>query len=154
MPNCLDCIYLVKQGAGRVPRRIGVSQANGVGKTICQCDFFLCMCVCLCASVRVHAWSCAFLCVCVCLRACTGKTICQCFDSHVTRRGSVSGDPAMRTPDYPLYAWFLYLTPATVTYVWYGWLASRGEIVLQQVRRVVRGTEKKKVFKVTRGAVV
>lgn len=32
---------------------------------------------------------------------CVGKTIRQCFDSHVTRRESVSGDPAMRTPDYP-----------------------------------------------------
>lgn len=57
---------------------------------------FVCFCACACMELCVS--------VCVCLRACTGKTICQCFDSHVTRRGSVSGDPAMRTPDYPLYA--------------------------------------------------
>lgn len=56
---------------------------------------FACNCVCVCACMHAAA------CLCVCMRACVGKTICQCFDSHVTRRGSVSGDAAMRTPDYP-----------------------------------------------------
>lgn len=51
--------------------------------------------VCVCAAKGLCVSP--YVCVCVCV----GKTIRQCFDSHVTRRGSVSGDPAMRTPDYP-----------------------------------------------------
>lgn len=46
-------------------------------------DVILCVCACmhLCVSV------------CVCVHHGGGKTICQCFDSHVTRRGSVSREP-------------------------------------------------------------
>lgn len=36
-----------------------------------------------------------------CVHVRVGKTIRQCFDSHVTCQKSVSGDPAFTTPDYP-----------------------------------------------------
>lgn len=55
--------------------------------------------LCVLASMCLNSAVC--VCACCCVFVSLGKTIRQCFDSHVTRRESVSGDPAMRTPDYP-----------------------------------------------------
>ena len=108
----LYVIYLMRQGAGRIPRRIGVSQAYGAGKTICQCDL---------ACSRMLESMCLRVCVCVCVsRGCVGARSCLCVGVRALVKQSVgvltamshAGDQSQGMLQWellisPLYAWFL-----------------------------------------------
>lgn len=104
VPNC--CIYLCKQGAWRIPRRIGVSQAYGVGKTICHCDF---VCTCVYASMWLQAPVCVHACSWECWLNNLSVFWQPCHTPWISLGGSCDENSWL-----PLYAWILYLTPATM----------------------------------------
>lgn len=97
--------------------------------------------VCACAGVCVCVYVCMHTAACLC--ECAGKTIRQCFDSHVTRRESVSGDLATRLPITPVCVIPIFNPSSRDLRVEWMTCFVGKNCFLRQVQRVVWGMKKK-----------